>query len=203
MSESPWKKKPKKDNGGLEIKIELREWLIEELGGAANCTVCDLYAGQGEMYKACYGGVKSYLGFEIKEVDHPGKVLRGDNRLLWAKNHKGFNLIDSDAYGTPWVLLHDVMKLKETGIFGLAITDGSFRTLQTGNVHGYTRQIIGYEGLPDNGLITHWRDDIVRWHIQDWQRFGVKVLRAKTGKSIKTKVFYYGFVLEKSSLTNE
>lgn len=194
--------KPRKkvDNGETIAKIELREWLIEELGGAANCKVCDLYAGQGEMYKACYTQVPRYVGFELRpSIQHPRgiEVLRGDNRILWAKNHKGFNFIDSDAYGTPWVLLHDVAKLQDKGLFAIAITDGQFRTLQTGNAHGYTKQVIGYAGLPDNGLLTHWRDDIVRWHAHDWGRYGVKVLRAKTSKSKHTKVFYYGFVCMK------
>lgn len=194
--------KPKKkvDNGESQAKIELREWAIERLGGELNCNVCDLYAGQGEMYKACYTKVMRYKGFELRDIPHPagGLVLHGDNRILWSKFHTGFNFIDSDAYGTPWVLLHDVMKRIDSGKFAVVITDGQFRTLQTGNLHGYSRQMIGYGGLPDNGLIAHWRDDIVRWHIDDWSRYGVQVLEAKESKSMKTKVFYYGFICEKS-----
>lgn len=196
----PVKLKKKIDNGATEAKVELREWAIAQMGGAVNCNVCDLYAGGGEMYRLCYEKVGRYKGFELRYIDHPAKasVLHGDNRILWAKHHAGFNFIDSDAYGTPWVLLHDVMKKIDSGKFAVVITDGQFRTLQTGNLHGYSRQMIGYGGLPDNGLIAHWRDDIVRWHIDDWSKYGVTILAAKESKSMATKVFYYGFICHKT-----
>lgn len=196
--------KKKVDNGAVEAKVELRKWAIAKLGGASNCSVMDLYAGGGEMYDHVYKGVKEYRGFELRgshEIPHPAgaHVLRGDNRVLWSKMTGlwGYNLIDSDAYGTPWVLLNDVAKNHLPGKFAVTITDGQFRTLQTGNIHGFTRQVIGYESLPDNGLITQWRDEIVQWHINDWAKYGVKVLEGVESKSIDTKVFYYGFVCKK------
>lgn len=188
----------KVDNAELDVKIAVRDWVMDELGGAASCNVLELYGGEGVMYDACYTDVKKHLAFDIKPIARKG-WLCGDARVLWqAHSGEGWNLVDCDAYGIPWVMMNDVMRsLPSTKRFGVVITDGEIRRLQIGGIHGFTRQVIGYEGLPASGLLAQWREDIVRWHMQDWSRYGVKVLKAVQGKSSETKVHYFGLIATK------
>lgn len=80
----------------------------------------------------------------------------------------------------------------------MAITDGILRSLNTGVVNGFVRQRIGYNGMPPSGLLTRWYDDIVKWLIEDWKRYGITVLEAKMMKSKNSHlVTYYAMTVEK------
>lgn len=180
------------DNAEVDVKIAIRDWCMDRLGGAANCKVLELYGGEGVMHDACYTDVAQHLAFDLKPITRKG-WLCGDNRILWAKHHAdGWNLIDADAYGIPWIVLLDVMKMIPKGEFAVAITDGEMRSLQTGAAHGYTRQVINYGGLPNCGLLAQWREDIVRWHINEWAKHNVHILNAVQGRSTQSKVHYFG-----------
>lgn len=189
----------KVDNAELDVKVAVRDWCMERLGGAANCNVCELYGGEGVMYDACYTDVRSHVAFDLKPIQRKG-WLCGDARVLWEAHAKdGFNLVDCDAYGVPWVMLNDVMRLiPPTKRFAVAITDGQIRRLQIGGIDGFTRQVINYAGLPASGLLAQWREDIVRWMMLYWkEQHHVQVLEAVQGKSTSTKVHYFGLLCEK------
>lgn len=186
------------DNSDLEAKVLLREWLLQELGGAANCKVLELYGGLGHIYDACYTGVADHLAFELRKVPRKG-WLQGDNRVLLTKYAKGWDLYDVDAYADPWRLAASVMRLTDQERFGVAITDGILRSLNTGVVNGFVRQRIGYNGMPPSGLLTRWYTDIVKWLIADWHRYGITVESARRIKSKNSHlVTYYGLIVHKN-----
>lgn len=187
------------DNSDTVGKVMIRQWLLDQLGGAVNCNVLELYAGMGHMYDACYTKAKKHMAFEIRKVDRPG-WLQGDNRTLLKTRAKGWDFYDVDAYANPWMLCSDIARLREPGKFGMAITCGITRSLNTGLLNPFVRQRIGMYGFAyNNGLITRWYPEIINWLMLDWARYGVKVLEAKHIRSIHShKVHYYSVVVEKS-----
>lgn len=188
----------KVDNAELDVKIALRDWAMEQLGGAANCKVCELYGGEGVMYDACYTDVARHVAFDLKPIQRKGWKC-GDARILYAAHaHEGYNLIDCDAYGVPWVILNDVARLQPKGKYVVVITSGEMRRLQIGGIDGLTRQVINYQGLPPTGLLAQWREDIIRWHVDAWHKHGVHVESAVQGRSSSTKVHYLGLVCAKA-----
>jgi len=188
------------DNSDIEAKVLLRRWLLDELGGATNCNVLECYGGLGHIHDAVYTEVKKHMAFELRKVNRP-TWLQGDNRVLLTKNAKGWDLYDVDAYADPWRLAASCHRLTDSKRYGMAITDGLFRSLNTGVVNGFVRQRISYNGITGNsGLITRWYEDIVKWLIQDWGRYGVSVEKAKKIKSKNSHlVTYYGLILRKDA----
>lgn len=186
------------DNSDLEAKVLVREWLLNELGGAANCNVLELFGGLGHIYDACYTGVAKHMAFELRKVHRP-TWKQGDNKVLLHKYAKGWNLYDVDAYADPWRVAANCHRLTDQTHYGMAITDGILRSLNTSVVNGFVRQRIGYNGITgQSGLITRWYDEIVRWLIADWQRYGVTVVSARRIKSRYSHlVTYYGVICNK------
>ncbi len=181
------------DNSDMKAKILIREWLLEQMGGAINCSVLELYGGMGHVFDQCYTEVPKHMAFELRKVDRPTWV-QGDNRMLLKTNAQGWDLYDVDAYASPWLVANDIMRLREPGKFALAITDGVARSLCTNQINGFVRQRIGLNGMAqETGLLHRWRADIVKWLMLDWERFGVKVLEAKYIPSIYSQwIHYYG-----------
>jgi len=195
--------KKKIDNSDIEGKKVIRDWCLEQMGGAANCTVLELYGGQGKIYDACYANppVKKHMAFEIKKgvgADRPTWV-HGDNKVLLPKYVQGWDLYDLDAYTEPWQLALVIAHLRKPGRFALALTCGVYRPMHGGALVGYLRQASGYNGLPQNGLLCRFYEDVIQACFNDWGRFGVTVEEAKRVHSISTfNVKYYGVIVNKA-----
>lgn len=189
------------DNSDPQAKIILRRWLLKELGGIENARVLELFGGMGHIYDGVpYTNAKKHMAFELRKVDRPTWV-QGDNRILLKNNAQGWDLYDLDAYASPWVLANDVCRMREDGTFGMALTCGIFRSLNTGSANGFVRQRIGLNGLAnETGLITRWYFDIIRWLMLDWERWGVRVKKSKYISSRSSHlIHYFGVIVEKDS----
>jgi len=96
----------KTDNSYSELKIDLRRFCIEN---TKSPKILELYAGSGYIYSQ----IKD-LDFEIlsieKEKNKHKTALVGDN-LKFLKNFDltKFNIIDLDAYGTPYEQLEIIL----------------------------------------------------------------------------------------------
>lgn len=188
------------DNSDIEGKRMVRNWCMAQSGGAKKTKVLELFGGLGHVHDACYVNppVAAHMAFELRKVDRPTWVA-GDNRILLPKYvNQGWDLYDLDAYSNPWILGLNVCRLRKPGKFTFAITCGIIRGLNTGKTNGYIRQVSGYNGLPDSGLLTRFYDEVVKCCVNDWRKYGVNILK---GVRIKSKgshlVSYYGFLLEK------
>lgn len=203
-----FKKKPKPDNhlfvhatdnSDIQGKKMVRDWCMEKVGGAANCSVLELYGGMGHVHDHCYVNppVKQHMAFELRKVDRPTWVC-GDNNILIRKHVQGWDLYDIDAYSNPWIMGKLICKLRDPGRFTMAMTCGVIRGLNTGTTNGYVRQTCGYNGMPNSGLLTRFYEDIVQLMVADYYQHGVKLI---SGKKIKSRgshvVTYYGLYLEK------
>lgn len=112
----------------------------------------------------------------------------------------GWNLYDVDAYGSPWQVCGDIHRLREGGRYGLAITDGFRRVLNSGTLPQFIRQKTGYNGMPNNMLLGRWYHEIVQLLLEDWKRYGVKVEKAKKIVAQGNyRMAYYGMVVTKGA----
>lgn len=188
------------DNSDPVAKVLLREWLLDSLKGREDTKVLELFGGMGHIYDACYTDIKTHLAFEMRKVNRP-TWLQGDNRMLLRTRAQGWDLYDLDAYASPWQLANDVCRMREDGVFGMALTCGIYRSLNTGSINGFVRQRIGLNGLAnETGLITRWYMQIIEILMNDWSRWGVKVLKAKhIGSSGSHLIHYFGVIVEKNS----
>jgi hypothetical protein len=186
----------RKNSGDIASKARIRNWAVEQLGGKKKTRVLELFGGEGVMHDRCYVGVDKHLAFDIRKIDRP-TWLHGDTRVLLPIHvNDGFNLYDADAYTLPWVSLADVCRLRKPGAFIVVATDGTLRGLKS-NANGYLRKVSGLNDLKDNRLAIRWHDDIVRWVVQDWERFKTKPKACVRLRSIRSWAWYYGIVLEK------
>jgi hypothetical protein len=192
-----------KDNGSVQYKIALRDWLLQRLGGADECRVLELFGGQGVLHDACYTDAKAHLAFDLKKVNRP-TWLQGDNRVLLQTRVNGWDLYDLDAYAIPWQLAYDICRMREPGVFGFALTCGMPRPFCAGTIHPFIRKKVGLGGMDFNGcgILYRYYEDIVRIMITDWQQYGVNVIEAKHMDSDTHKTAYFAMLLEKDPDTN-
>lgn len=190
------------DNSDPVAKILLRQWLLDECGGAENTAVLELFGGMGHIYDACYAKpqVKKHMAFELRKVNRP-TWLQGDNRTLLKNNVQGWDLYDLDAYASPWTLANDICRMRDDGVFAMALTCGIYRSLNTGHANGFIRQRIGLNGIAnETGLVTRWYPNIIEWLMLDWERWGVTVKKAKHIGSVGSHlIHYFGVIVEKDS----
>lgn len=84
------------DNDGLSEKIHLRKLATKGLG---SLRVLDLFAGENKIWKAF--DCERYYGIEAEKGK--GRNLHADNRnIIPVLDLSQFNVIDCDAYGTPY-----------------------------------------------------------------------------------------------------
>lgn len=172
------------DNSDVGGKIAVREWALARVGGARRARVVELFGGEGVLHDLCYREVARHVSIEKRAIPGPNRLV-GDNRALLPRlvnDGDGWNLFDADAYANPWLVLADVCRLRAPGRFAFVATCGIGRSLKTGLANTYVRRRIGLRGVRPSGLLIRWYDDIVRWILADWRRFGARVTAAvRTG----------------------
>lgn len=85
------------DNDGLAEKVALRKKAVEGINGPL--CVLDLFAGENRIWK--HFDLERYYGIEAEKGK--GDNLHADNRnIIPLLDLSCFNVIDCDAYGTPY-----------------------------------------------------------------------------------------------------
>jgi hypothetical protein len=133
-------------------KAELRRRLVTALGGPPACRVLETHAGPGVMHRLAYTDVADWLGVD-EDPASPG-AIHADNRLvLRAIDLSRFNLLDVDAFGSPWEalwLFAQRRPVRSGELVALALTSGlqgtaaaRHPTLQRA---GWSRQMVAAVG---------------------------------------------------------
>jgi len=187
------------DNSDFEGKVQLRQWLLDQLGGVKKLGVLECFGGEGHLHDACYTQAKKHMAFELRAMPHRPTWISGDNQILLEKHVQGWDLYDLDAYASPWYMAHSVCRLRGPGRFGIVATCCTNRTLRAGNMMGYERFASGYGKLPNSPLLVRFYDDIIRCVVNEWFRFGVQFEKGKRLRSAarSSPTRYYAFVLNK------
>jgi uncharacterized membrane protein YqaE (UPF0057 family) len=94
--------KQKTDNRSLGLKIDLRRWLLGELG-ITDARVLDVCAGSGHIWSAMAAHVPigQWVRADIKPRQ-PGTLRLTARQAVTALDVAPFNVIDIDPYGEPW-----------------------------------------------------------------------------------------------------
>lgn len=186
------------DNSDLEGKLAVRRAALATLKGEPPI-VLDCFAGEGHMYEAVWHKAAEYLGLEkrfARPAGHPrGQAWRGDNRDLIARaiRRRPWNVIDLDAYGTPWSLFKYVAQYAESPRLVVTTTCGLSRSLcSTTSAPHWLRELAGFRGLSYTGLMVRWYDDLMRWTIAHClSRSSYRITRCRRTLSRANKDTWY------------
>jgi hypothetical protein len=175
------------------------------LAGPQSALVLDCYAGIGHMYDAVWKKADRYLGIDKRFSRKPGaefgQCWKGDNERLIerAMQHVQWNIVDLDAYGSPWVMLRRVLELAKAPRLIVTATCGLSRPLMT-KPPALVLALSGTEKLTYHALLYRWYDDIIRWHVE-WAMkrasyTAKRVRRIRSGPS--RDIWYYLLEFERS-----
>lgn len=118
-------------------KIEVRQRALDAIG-ADRARVLDLYAGDGHMYREVWCKAASYVGCDEKFFRDDRLAYVVDNRrLLRSIDLLQFNIVDFDAFGSPWeqvYILTARRKLRRGESMALVMTEGSSLKLRLGGL---------------------------------------------------------------------
>jgi hypothetical protein len=146
-------------NSAPARKAELRLRLINELGGPSACRVLETHSGPGLMRKLAYGGVSDWVGLD-QDPESPGAIHHDSREIMRAIELGKFNLIDIDAFGSPWEhlwILSARRKMLPGEIVAVALTSGlqGSNAARTQNVRlaGWSKQMASAVGV--SGGVPH------------------------------------------------
>jgi hypothetical protein len=117
---------PQIHNSAPETKAELRLRLVDALGGPASCRVLETHSGPGEMHRLVYNGVHDWLGIDA-DLESPNAIHHDNREVMRAIDLSRFNLLDVDAFGSPWEqlwLFAQRRSIAKGEKIGLALTSG-------------------------------------------------------------------------------
>lgn len=184
----------------MEGKLLVREEALLTVRGQP-AMVLDCYAGEGHMFRNVWHKADRYLGLEkrvARPAGHPdGECWRGDNARMLdrALRRAEWNIVDLDAYGSPWQLFRRVARGLRAKQLTVTMTCGLQRNLSSGSVTPWVRAITGANGLTYTGLLVRWYDDVVRWTVEHCLKgTGFGVARARRRLSRRNKDTWYWLV---------
>lgn len=191
------------DNSDLEGKLTIRRMALEVIHGPIR--VLDCFAGNGNMYKEIWHRADKYLGIEKRLARPPGhergECWKGDNRsaalIERAIAKEKFNVIDLDAYGSPWQVFERVVSLSKETQLVITLTCGIQRNLCMATPTPWITDISGTGTLSYSGLLTRWYDDIIRWTLAAALKGNAyKIIRARRVLSGNTNKFTWYWLIE-------
>lgn len=141
-------------------KIEIRRRVFQAIKAEGQgVRVFDAYAGKGELHRAVWHEADAYTGCDLEPVDP------GDERLMFcAPNERvlrcidlsPFNIIDLDAFGSPYtqaIIVASRRIVRKGEAFGLVITDGTGFKLKMHSAPGDLLHLIGMRGGVPAGVM--------------------------------------------------
>lgn len=154
-------------NSATGAKVELRRWLVEQLGGRPR--VLDCFCASGSMWRRVYGPAGcDYLGLDLRQFDDARRTIVCDS-LRYLRHADArldeFDLFDLDAFGSPMQHLVAICRRIRPSPgrrVGFAITDGTgFNAKMNGSASG----LLAYVGIGRHAgtrVQTQERDSILR-----------------------------------------
>lgn len=193
------KGKTKNSDFAKSAKAQIRKNVIQEIG--TSTVVLDLFAGEGEMYRAAYKGeVSDYVGCDLEWPRDDRLIYVCDNRrLLRAIDLGRFNVFDLDHYGSPWEHVMILAKRRPVASgerIGVVITEGSNFKVRMGGLPAALQRLAGLKSGMAGAGCKH--DEIIEMALAGMcEYWGVRILRrwharSKTGSHMR----YIGMVVE-------
>jgi hypothetical protein len=187
------------DNSDPGAKLLLRREALASIKGETG--VLDCFAGEGHMFENVWHQADHYLGLERRfrrPAGHArGECWRGDNRQMLerAMARADWNVVDLDAYGSPWQLFYRTLRLAKASRLAITTTCGLSRNLCSGNLVPWVSTITGTRKLSYSGILIRWYDDIIRWTLDFCvQGSGYRIVRVRRAHSAKSAITWYWLV---------
>ena len=135
-------KQKKTDNKSLNLKVALRARVIRE-AGLGELRVLDLCAGAGHIWREMGKAHKIIAYVPVDQKPRMPGTIKGalSNRLLAAFDMAGFNVVDVDTYGEPWLAWLN-LSVRITGRTVFFLTHGITGMMGT-NTSKLARSILG------------------------------------------------------------
>lgn len=129
----------KTDNAKVIQKIDFRNFALENVDDAA---VLEIYCGAGEMYRRVWKKAPYYMGIDRKKFFDERNVIIGDAmKALMTIDVSRFNIIDIDAYGSPYDVMNYISEVFSGSQLALVVTDGSAMDLRHGRINKGLRDL--------------------------------------------------------------
>jgi len=194
------------ENSDIEGKVLIRRWACRRITEAGfPLRVLDCFCGSGKMHDLAYQEAESYWGVDKRKLFSPSQpehhVMVGDNKQviprIVEKLVDHFTLYDIDSYSNPWIILNYLVgkNRDRKSTVHYVFTDGVYRGLCTGSIHGFIKQKTGINGLAKTGLTARFYDEIVSLILLDIQgRNKVKYNQIKRIRSRKSRDTWYYYL---------
>lgn len=121
----------KHHNSALTAKVEIRRWLVEQLGGIDAVRVLDCFCAKGMLWERAYDRTRAYLGLDVRRFDDDRATITGDSRRFLRHRDvalERWNLFDLDAFGSPLehlALVANRLRVPPGQRVGFVLTDGA------------------------------------------------------------------------------
>jgi hypothetical protein len=179
----------KTDNHNAAAKLELRRYFLKKL--RPGFSVLDAFSGEREAIWTQLRGefyVGGYLALDIKPKKNRLKIdslkyLRGQK---W--NH---DVIDLDAYGSPWDCWAEVLKR------GKACT--VFLTVGAVGMSAQSHKALGMAGIPKNtptGIHSQIKDEVTSYCVAAITKYGMVSKECKEALNPGGNARYIGIQIE-------
>ena len=155
----------KTDNSAVDLKVKVREWVLDRLAvPPSELSVLDLYCGQqGEMYQRVWSKAGHYLGVDKNRPHRLAKTMRASAEMAVQELDLSlFNCFDVDCYDSPWAVARRILRRCGHGRFGLVLTEGTARSLKSGDCNEVIRATLGLGALSNLTLMIRFNDVVTR-----------------------------------------
>ena len=127
-----------------KAKVQIRRNVMAAIGIVS---VFDAFAGDGGMWRGVWCEARRYVGCDLEWYRDARLAYVADNRrVLRAIDLREFNVIDLDAYGSPWeqaLIVADRRPVAPGEKIGILLTEGSGLKLKMGGFPGALRMLAG------------------------------------------------------------
>lgn len=190
----------KTNNARIDAKIEVRKKTIDIIG-CDNARVLEIFCGSGEMYDAVWKDAAYYVGIDkIKFFDNRKTICGDADKALRIVDLNQFNIIDIDAYGSPYDVMNYIIRnIKFDDKLCFIVTDGVDMDMRMGRICAGIRNILEMEcNIIKKAHLMH--DRLISMIIKKIAQTlnanisYIDIAKGKTGAGMR----YYSFMLVKS-----
>lgn len=123
--------------GARRAKAAIRENVLNAIG-ADKASVFDAFSGEGQLHRQVWHQAARYTGCDRKFYRDDRHAFVADNRrVMRAIDLSGFNILDADAYGSPWeqlLIWAARRKVRPGETIGVCLTEGSALKIKMGTI---------------------------------------------------------------------
>lgn len=184
----------KTDNHNLAAKLALRRHFLEKYKNPNGFSVVDCFSGGEAIWSRLRRefSVREYLALDVKEKRGRLKL----DSLRYLQGEWDHDVIDLDAYGSPWRHWNEVLVRKRSCIVFLTVGSTMFRAQQ--------KEAVAQLGITFDippGLQMHLEELVLERQLTRYADFGLACEHAMEAENPGGSARYFGMKLVKNDTT--